>query len=490
MSSDARRPTALSSVKRELLSLMLKRKGVGSEPAGAIPRRPDAGPCWLSFGQERMWFFEQLEPGTDVYNVSAAMRLKGPLNMQALRESVGEILRRHESLRTVFKSVEGVPVQIAVEVNEPPVAEIDMRGSPPEAREARTLQLADEEVRRPFDLTRGPMLRCAIFRLAEEEHVAVLVMHHIASDGWSLRVLIEEFGALYDAFSAGRPSPLAEPPIQYADFAHWQRGWLQGEVLETQLAYWERQLEGAPTTSSIPPDFPALSARTFRGARQSLMLPAELSERLKELSRQEGVTLFMLLLAAFVTLLHRYTGEEDIVVGTPIANRNRVETEKLIGFFVNTLVMRADLSGEPSFRELLRRVREVALGAYAHQDVPFERLVQQLRPERDMSLAPLFRVLFALQNAPTGKLELSNLSLTPVETGRAIAKFDLFMAMSDDEQGLGAALEYNTDLYEGKTINRLLEHFRALLESIASGPARPLSALTLLTKTERLGLVE
>jgi amino acid adenylation domain-containing protein len=476
-------------VKRELLSLMLKKKGVGSAPPVAIPRRPDAGPCRLSFGQERIWFFEQLEPGTDVYHVSAAMRLTGPLNLGAMRASVGEILRRHESLRTVFEAVEGVPVQFAVGVNELPIAEIDLRDSPPEAREAEALRLADEEVRRPFDLARGPLLRCAIYRLAEEEHVAVLVMHHIASDGWSLRVLIEDLGALYDAFAAGRPSPLAEPPIQYADFAHWQREWLQGEVLETQLAYWERQLEGAPATSSIPPDFPVLPARTFRGARQSMVLPAGLGERLGELSRQEGVTLFMLLLAAFATLLHRYTGEEDIVVGTPIANRNRVETENLIGFFVNTLVMRADLAGDPSFRELLRRVREVALGAYAHQDLPFERLVLHLRPERDLSLAPLFRVLFALQNAPAGKLELSALSLTPLETGRAVAKFDLFMAMSEDERGLGAAVEYNTDLYEAQTIGRLLEHFRALLESIASDPARPLSSLALLTEAERRALV-
>ena len=322
-----------------------------------------------SFAQERLWFFDQLEPASASYRLSMVRRLGGRLDVQALERSLNEIVRRHESLRTTFPAVDGQPVQAVLSSLAVALPVVDLREVPSDEREGQARQMATEELLRPFDLAKGPLLRPMLLSLDAEDHVLVVALHHIVSDGWSMGVLSRELSTLYEAYSAGRPSPLPELPIQYADFAVWQRQWLQGAVLDKQLVYWREQLDGSPALLSLPTDRPRPLIQTYRGARQSLTIPQALSESLKALSIEEGATLFMTLLAALQVLLYRYTGQEDIVVGTPIANRNREEIEGLIGFFVNTLVMRSDLSGNPTFRELLGQVREVCLGAYEHQDL-------------------------------------------------------------------------------------------------------------------------
>ena len=374
---------------------------------------PRDGTLPLSFAQQRLWFIDQLEPGNSAYNFPAAVRLKGPLNVEALEQSLNEIVRRHEALRTTFTTADGSPAQIIAPTLTVRPAVVNLQELPESEREAEVQRLVIEEARLPFELARGPLLRMTLLRLAEEEHVGLLTMHHIVSDGWSTGILIREMAVLYEAFSCARPSPLPELPVQYADFAYWQRQWLQGEVLETQLTYWKRQLLGAPLLE-LPTDHPRPAIQTFRGSHHSLLLPKHVGEGLRALSRQEGITLFMTLLAAFQILLHRYTDQDDLNVGTPIANRNRLEIEGLIGFFVNTLVMRTDLSGNPTFREVSRRVREVCLEAYAHQDLPFERLVEELHLERSLAHNPLFQVMFVMQNAPVQALGLPRLTLSPV----------------------------------------------------------------------------
>ncbi|RMF36691.1 MAG: non-ribosomal peptide synthetase, partial [Chloroflexi bacterium] len=397
MKEIARQIANLPPEKRALLELLLKEEGVDLSRSLILPRKREGNALPLSFAQQRLWFLDQLAPNTPLYNIPDAIRLRGPLDVAVLERSLNEIVRRHESLRTTFRATDGKPVQVIAPTLKLPLPLVDLSGLPKAAREAEVQRLATEEAQRPFDLSRGPLLRVTLLRLGDEEHVALLTMHHIISDGWSMRVLVQELAALYDAFSHGRPSPLPDLPIQYADFALWQREWLQGEVLEEQLAYWKQQLSGSPPVLELPTDRPRPPVQSFRGAHRPFMLPRPLSQAIKALCRREGVTPFMLLLAAFQTLLHRYTGQDDISVGTPIANRNRAEIEGLIGYFANTLVLRTDLSGDPPFRELLKRVREVALGAYAHQDLPFEMLVDALQPERDLSHTPLFQVMFVLQ---------------------------------------------------------------------------------------------
>jgi len=452
--------------------------------APAIEPVPRDGELPLSFAQQRLWFLDQLEPGSPLYNVPDAVRINGPLDVAALERSLNEIVRRHEVLRTTFPTVDGKPVQVIAPDLTIPLPVVDLTGLPEAEREPEALRQAREQARRPFDLARGPLLRARLLRLGEEDHVALMIMHHIASDGWSTGVLVQEIAALYDAFSHDRPSLLPELPIQYADFAHWQRNWLQGEILEAQLDYWKQQLKGLPPLLELPTDRPRPALQSFHGAHHTFILPKSLSEACKALGQQEGATLFMTMLAAFQTLLYRYTGQEDISVGTPIANRNRAELEGLIGFFVNTLVLCTDLSGEPSFRELLKRVREAALGAYAHQDLPFEMLVNALQPERDLSHTPLFQVMFILQNAPMEALELPGLTLSQLEVGTGVATFDLTLAIGEGPDGLSGALEYNTDLFDAATIQRMVGHFQTLLEGIVADPDQPISTLPLLTETE------
>nr|QEO74053.1 condensation domain-containing protein [uncultured bacterium] len=446
-------------------------------------------PLPLSYAQQRLWFLDQLEPHSAAYNMPAALRLAGALDTAALAHSLTEIVRRHETLRTTFSVENGEPVQTIHPPQAVDVTLFDLSHLPVTERERRAQQIVAEEAARPFDLAVGPLLRTQLLKLSEEEHIALLTMHHIISDGWSLGVLVREVGALYEAFAAGTESTLRELSVQYADYAVWQREWLQGDVLDEQLGYWREQLRGAPAVLELPTDRPRPRQQSYRGAAHGFTLGAELSRDIKELNRQEGTTLFMLLLAAWQVLLSRYSGQSDISVGTPIAGRTHAETEDLIGFFVNTLVLRTDLSGNPSFREVLRQAREVCLGAYAHQDVPFERLVEELQPAREMSHSPLFQVMLILQNAPERVLELSGLRLSNAVRENTTAKFDLELAVQEVGDDLHGTFTYNTDLFDASTIERLVSHFKQLLQGIISHPNWHISRLPLLREGERQQLL-
>jgi amino acid adenylation domain-containing protein len=441
-----------------------------------------------SFAQQRLWFLDQLFPGNTFYNVATALRLKGSLNASALEETFNEIVRRHEALRTTFRMLDGQPVQVIAPSLTIPLPLIDLRHLPAPEREAETRRIATEERSRPFDLSQDSLLRVMLLQLDASEHVLLLNLHHIICDGWSIGVLIRELGTLYPAFANNTRSPLPELPIQYADFAEWQHEWLQGEVLETQLGYWKQQLDNIPSLN-LPTDKPRPATPTYRGATQFLELPKSLSEELEALSQRQGVTLFMTLLAAFQTLLYRYTQQSDIVVGSPIANRNRREIEGLIGFFVNSLVLRTNLSGNPTFLELLSRVREVALGAYAHQDLPFEKLVEELHPERNLSQHPLFQVAFSLQNTPIEALELPGLTLSHLDFDNPSAKFDLEFHLWESPEALRGQVIYSTDLFDDATITRMLGHFQTLLDGIVANPEQSLCELSLLTAAERQELL-
>jgi amino acid adenylation domain-containing protein len=430
----------------------------------------------LSFAQQRLWFLHQLAPDSSLYNDPAALRLSGSLNVTALEQSLNEIARRHEVLRTRIDTVHGQPVQIIIPSLDVPLPIIDLCQLPELERETEALRLATEEATLPFDLRTDRLMRVTLLRLSETEHIILLTLHHIASDAWTMGVLVQELSALYAAFSTNQPSPLSELSIQYADFAVWQRQWLQGEVLQTQLNYWRRQLAALPTLE-LPTDKPRSPIQSDRAATQSFVLPQDMSLSLMRLSQQEGVTLFMTLLTAFKTLLHCYTAQTDIAVGSPIANRNRAEIENLIGFFVNTLVLRTDLSNNLTFRSLLERVRETTLGAYAHQDLPFEKLVEELRPERQQQHSPLFRVWFVLQNAPMPALELPGLTLTPLDIDSGTTKFDLALFFFETNEGLEGCFEYNVDLFESSTIVQMVTQLEALLHKIVAQPDIQLSAL-------------
>ncbi len=443
----------------------------------------------LSFAQERLWFFDQFEPANAVYNVPQVMRLHGSLNVSALERSLREIVRRQEVLRTAFTSVNGQPQIVVRDAAAFRLTVTDLQSLRESAKEAEARRLAIEESDRPFDLSHDLMLRAQLWLLGEQGHVLALTMHHIASDGWSLGVFSRELTALYAAYSSDHPSPLAELPIQYVDYAIWQRTWLQGTELERQLAYWKQQLSGAPAALELPTDFPRPAMQSYRGSSQELALSAELTQGLQALSRREGVTLFKTLLAAWQVLLARYSGQEDVVVGSPIAGRNRTDVEGLIGIFVNTLVLRTELSGNPTFRQLLRRVREVTLGAYAHQDLPFEKLVEELQPERNLSHSPFFQVMLVLKNAPFSLLDLSGVSASPLHKDNRTAKFDLTLSLQETADGLRGTLQYNTDLFDAGTITRLIGHFQVLLEGIAADPSQRIGELPLLTAAERQQLL-
>ena len=438
----------------------------------------------LSFAQQRLWFIDQLAPGGTVYNIPLAVRLSGELKVLALEQTLNEIIRRHEVLRTSFAVVDEQPVQVIAPAVSLSLTVQELTSLPEPEREAEVLRLAEAEAHQPFELSRGPLLRVKLWRLSESEHVVLLTMHHIITDGWSLGVLINEVAALYRAFAAGEPVPLPELPVQYADFALWQRERWQGEELERQLGYWRQQLAEAPALLELPTDRPRPPLQTFNGADEAFTLSAETTQALQRLSRSSDVTLFMTLLAVWQVLLQRYSGQQDIVVGADVANRNRAETEGLIGFFVNMLVLRTNVSGDPTFVELLKRVKEVCLGAYAHQDLPFEKLVEELQPERSLNHSPLFQVVFVLQNAPMGALELPGLVLSVIEQQGDEAQFDLILSMQEGEGKLCGSLHYNTDLFEAATIKRMLGHFETLLAAVIAAPAQQLSRLPLLTETE------
>jgi len=437
-----------------------------------------------SFAQQRLWFLNQLAPGNPFYNISAAIRLIGHLNITALEQTFNEIVRRHEVLRSTFEMIEGQLNQVVREGVTVPLCVVDLRYLPVNQREAAARQQAIAQSQTPFDLTADILLRVTLFQLDAVDRILLLNLHHIVADGWSIGVLVREIGTLYTAFSSGKPSPLPALPIQYADFAHWQREWLQGQVLESHLSYWQQQLAELPVLN-LPTDRPRRSCQSYQGAAQSLELSKSLSASLEALSQQEGVTLFMTLLAAFQTLLYRYTGQEDIAVGSPIANRNRAELEPLIGFFVNSLVLRTDLSGKPNFRELLGRVWEVTLGAYTHQDLPFEKLVQELHPERDLSRHPLFQVAIALQNTPISALELPGLVLSQFQFDNGTSRLDLEFHLWQSPEGLKGQVIYSTDLFDCSTITRMVGHFQTLLEGIVADPNQQLVNLPILTSKER-----
>ncbi|WP_218081856.1 non-ribosomal peptide synthetase [Anthocerotibacter panamensis] len=432
----------------------------------------------LSSCQQRLWLLDQLQAGSAAYNVPVTIHLHGILDEAALHASLNEIIRRHEILRTTFIVFDEQPRQVIAPrlMLELPVLDLQALSQ---------VQVTKMEAQQPFDLTRGPLLRAKLFRLAPTEQVLMLTMHHIVSDGWSIGVLIQELSALYAAYSQGQPSGLAPLTIQYADFAHWQQQWLRSAAFETQFAYWQAQLAGAPTALDLPTDYPRPPVQSYRGAAHRFLVPQMLAQGLKTLSQHEGATLFMTLLAVFKVLLYRYTSQEDLVVGSPIANRNRAELEPLIGFFVNTLVLRTDLSGEPTFREMLRRVRTMTLDAYDHQDLPFEKLVEHLQPERAMSYTPLFQVMFVLQNAPLSSCVTGGLTLIPGEIANETAKFDLTLEMVETAQGMTAVLEYSTDLFERATLERMAGHWLTLAAAVVADPDQPISTLPLLTCAER-----
>jgi amino acid adenylation domain-containing protein len=441
------------------------------------------GPLPLSFAQQRLWFLEQLGLSHHAYHLLEVIRLRGSLNVVALTQSFQEITRRHEVLRTTFVEVEGQPFQVIRPATLFSLPVIDLRGLPECEWTTQVQALACAEVQRPFDLTHGPLIRAVLACLADAVYVLLLTMHHIVSDGWSHGVFWRELAVLYEGFTIGQPALLADLFIQYADFASWQQQWLQGEVLDAQLSYWKQQLAGVPMLQ-LPTDHPRPAVQTFRGAQYFLVLSQPLTQALKVLSQRRKVTLFMTLLAAFLTLLHRYTGQDDIAVGSLIANRNRAEIEGLIGFFVNTLVLRTDLSGDPRFSELLERVRKVALGAYSHQDLPYEKLLEELRPPRELSHNPLFQVLFVLHNTPQQAPEFPGLCVSPLEVDPETARFDVTLDLWETPEGLQGRFEYNTDLFEAVTMARMAGHLHTLLEGIVADPEQCLSRLPLLTAGE------
>ena len=443
----------------------------------------------LSFAQQRLWFLHQLEPESAVYNMPAAVRLSGQLNRTALEATLTEIVRRHESLRTSFTNGGEEPRQVIHRARRWSLSVVDLRELGASEGGAEVERLAAEEARRPFALQTSPLLRTTLVEVAEAEQVLLWTMHHIISDGWSMGVLMREVAALYEAFVRGAASPLEELPIQYADYAVWQRETLNEEVIERQLSYWRQQLGGELPVLELPTDNARPAVQTFRGAVERVMLSGKLSEGLREVSRREGATLYMVLLAAFKVLLMRYTGQEEIIVGTPIAGRNRVETEGLIGFFVNTLVLRTEVRGEDSFGEVVRRVREVVLEGHAHQEVPFEKLVEELKPKRDLSRSPLFQVAFMFQSAGEKELASSGLSLSMLQSHAGASKFDVTLSLVDDGQELSGTLEYNTDLYEAATMERLAANFKTLLDGVVANQARRVSELPLLTTMEETRII-
>ncbi len=461
-------------------------------PLKAVPR--DAGtPLPLSFSQERLWFLSQLQPESPAYNLPISVRLRGRLDVAAFTAALREVARRHESLRTNFVVQGGQPVQVIAPERRLEVPLVDLRDLPAQQREQAVRRLAEEEGRRPFRLDAGPLVRCTLLRVLsgpEEEHAALFTMHHIISDGWSTGVLIREIAALYSAFLDSRPSPLPELPIQYADFTVWQRGWLQGEVLEAELAYWRERLRAVPPLLDLPTDRPRPAVQRFQGRHYRGVISKPLMDGVAALCQRRHATFFMGLAALYQAVLQRYTGREDVVIGTPIAGRSRRETEPLIGLFLNSLVLRTDFSGDPGFLGLLERVRKITLEAYEHQDLPFEKIVEEMVQERNLSHAPLFQVMLVLQNVPTGSMELPGLTLTPVETEGTTAKFDLTLNVRETEQGLLLLWLYNSDLFDEPTIARLSGHLGTLLAAAVAEPDRPFSELPLLTPAEERQIVD
>jgi amino acid adenylation domain-containing protein/non-ribosomal peptide synthase protein (TIGR01720 family) len=470
--------------KAEILNFLNKANNPSPSLIQVTPRHREMP---LSFAQQRLWFLNQLEPNSAAYNMPGAVRLQGQLDITALEKTFNEIIRRHEVLRTNFFDLEGQSVARIRAAENAHLTLIDI--SDLEHQTAEIAALVEAEGQKPFDLAHDLLIRTTLLKITDTEHILLLTMHHIVSDGWSLEILVREITTLYAAFVNSEPSPLPELEIQYVDFAVWQKQWLQGETLERQLKYWQKQLADAPVRLDLPTDRPRPPVQTFNGADAEFVIPAQVAEKLHHLSQQEGVTLFMTLLTAFNILLYRHTGQTDILVGSPIANRNRSEIQELIGFFVNILVLRNDLSGNPTFRELLCQVREVALRAYDRQDLPFEMLIEVLQPERNPSHSPLFQVMFSLENVLTDEIDLPNLKLQLTELNTSTAKFDLTLNLIQTKAGLVSKWKYNTDLFDASTIERMSDHFQMLLAGITTNPDRHISTLPILTDTEQQQLL-
>ena len=488
MSKDSYKDRSLSEQKLALLARLLQEEGVSQMPRlKCVPRD---GELPLSHAQMGLWLFDQLEPGSAAYNVPVRHDLKGYFDLAAFEKSLSEIVRRHEVLRTYYLRVDGRPVQRIAPPEFIRVPVVDLQGLPELARAHEVARLASAEAAQPFNLEKAPLIRARLLKLGPDEHVLLLNFHHIAFDGWSYGVFEEELALLYNAFLQGEASPLPEPSLQYVDFAAWQQQCLQGKVLQDELDYWQRKLAGAPPILELPTDRPRPAVQTYNGSISCSALSQKLTEAVKSLSQSEGVTLFVTLLAAFKALLHRYAGQEDILLGAAIAGRNRVEIEKSIGFFVNTLVMRTDLSGAPTFRQLMGRVKETTLGAYAHQDLPFDKLVEVLNPERNASHTPMFQVMMSMLNMPMQPWNLHGLGHERKIIDSGTAKFDLTLYVMEEPQGLAFLCEFNTDLFDSDRIERMLGHLQVLLEGVVADPDRRLSELPILTSAERRWLLE
>ncbi len=444
----------------------------------------------LSFAQQRLWFMEQWKPGSAMYTIPLIIELEGELDVEALARALNEVVRRHEILRTSFVLRGDDPVQVIAPALTIDLPRLDLTDRDPAEREAETRRAMTEIAREPFDITQPPLLRALLARLAPQSHLLLVSLHHIIFDGWSAGVFREELGQIYGAFAAGEPSPLPDLTIQYADFTLWQKEYLRGEKLQEHLAYWKERFTPLPSALNLPTDRPHPAVQSHQGATVSREIPQDLLAKVKALGQRERASLSMVVTAALATLLYRYTTQTDVVIGMPIANRTNAEIESLIGFFVNTLALRCDLSGNPTFVELLRRVRRTSLEAYEHQDLPFEKLVETLGGARDASRNPLFQVMLSVQNAPSTEVQLPNLCFRwAQDVPTATAKFDITMILEGTDEGSCLTLEYNTDVFEAETMDRLLDHFFTLLGGIVAGPERPLADLPLLTEAERAALL-
>jgi hypothetical protein len=486
MSELKQRIASLSAEKRAILEqMLLKRKG-GAQNERPISRRTVSGPCRLSFAQQRLWFIDQMTPGVTAYNVPNAMRLTGPLEIEALAQALEAILARHEVLRTNFISQNGNPLQVIAERWKPVLRVVDIGSLDKDEQEAETRRLLEEEARRPFDMTSDAKLRALLLRLDSNEHVLMVCTHHVAWDFISKVVLYRELSALYQSFVQGVPTQLAELPIQYADFAVWQRDWLNSEAYRMECEYWKKTLGKAAHKLELPTDKKRPAVQNLGGAKYFFGLPSHFWERAKNISREQGVTLFMTLLAAFKFFLYAYSEQEDISVGSPIAGRSRPELEKLIGFFVNTMVLRTELSGNPTFRQMMLRVRESTLGSFAHAELPFEKVVEILNPPRDLSRMALFQVNFRVAGAIIPRLELPSVTTTPMELIDTVSsKFDLALELAPDTEEPISYFEYNTDLFLEPTIARMSNDFEQLLDTVLAQPDTPLKSLDLISQITR-----
>ncbi|HVZ39800.1 MAG TPA: condensation domain-containing protein [Candidatus Kapabacteria bacterium] len=465
----------LSPAKRALLMEKLREEGRQRKGTG-IGRYERNGPIPQTFAQQRLWFLDRLQPGGSFYNMPECARLEGRLDLDRFNRCFNDIIRRHESLRTTFGMHDGLPVQIIAPELELAIELIDVESLPWEEREPEARRLLFVESEHAFDLINGPLVRMTLIRLAEEHHFLLINMHHIISDGWSTGIFIHELTTLYEAYMSNRPATLPELPVQYADFAFWQREWLHGDRFDEQLSYWVERLARTPMLE-LPLDRPRPPVQSFRGGFQSLLLPIPLARGLERLALAEGASLFMVLLAAFKTLLYRYSGQTDISAGVPIAGRVRPELETLIGFFANTVVMRTDLGGDPTFRDVIRREREVALGAYAHQEMPFERVVEELQPERNLSFNPIFQLMFILQNTRIPVLELPGLRFELLAAGTLSVKFDILFELYETREGIQGWMGYSSELFEPETMQRMARDYRTLLEAVVDDPDTEISTI-------------